>query len=131
MNRKLPQDPVVIIPSNISQIPSARELSAAKILAIHFQTAVRCLPCSNHKTADFSINGNIWELKSPTGTGKYNIQHALKHALTQSPNVVIDGRFSKMHPTKLKNDLKRESEKSKSAKRVLLIEKSKKVVAIK
>lgn len=131
MNQRPPVTPAVIIPNNVRLTPTARELSAARILADYFQTIVECVSCNNHKTPDFIINGITWELKTPTGTGKYNIQHALKHALDQSCNIVIDARFSKMHITKIKHELAYQARITRKIKQLLLIEKTGKIVVIK
>jgi hypothetical protein len=86
------------------------------------------VPRSNRKTPDFIIDGAAWELKSPTGTGKNNIEHQLQTGLKQSKNIVFDARRSKIHIVKIRNELKRQFRLSKSIKRLLLIEKTKNIV---
>ncbi len=121
----------VIIPSNVYPVPSQRELSAARILAAHFKADVTCQPRSNRKTPDFYAAGLYWELKSPTGTGKYNIQHLLHTAIQQSKNIVVDARFSKMNITRIKRELQYHSKiTTKGIKNLLLITKDKKVIEI-
>jgi len=121
----------VIIPNNVFPIPSKRELSAARIIANYLKSDVVCQPCSNRKTPDFYAAGLYWELKTPTGTGKYNIQHLLHLAIQQSPNIIIDARFSKMHITRITHELKLHSKiTTKGVKRLLLITKDQKVVEI-
>ncbi len=88
---------LVIIPSEVKPKPSETEISAAYILADFFQADVKFIPRENHKTPDYLIDGVKWELKSPTGTGKYNIQHCLQDALKQSSYIIIDVRASKQH----------------------------------
>ena len=118
----------VIIPNNVYPVPGQRELSAARILAAHFKTDVVCQPRSNHKTPDFYAAGLFWELKSPTGTGKYNIQHALRAAVDQSANIIIDARFSKMYISRIKSELTRQFHKSNNIKRLLLIDKQENII---
>ena len=84
----------------------------------------------NHKTADFMINNIEWELKSPKGTGKYNIQHALRDALEQSTYIVIDARYSKQHMEKIRHELQYQMALTKKINRLLLITKTRKVVEI-
>lgn len=120
----------VIIPQSIYPLPSPRELSAARLLANHFQCDITCVTRSEHKSPDFRIGKLFWELKTPTGTGKYNIQHALHSATRQSGNIIIDARFSKLHINKIKSILQHEMVLTKNIKRLLLIQKDEKVLEI-
>lgn len=124
----MPKKYSVIIPSGIFPKPSIREISAAYLLLDYFKTDIKFIPRSNHKTPDFIIGKTSWELKTPTGTGKYNLQHTLRSATTQSANIIIDARFSKMHINRIRNELAYQFKKTKEIKRLLLIEKNKKVV---
>jgi ABC-type molybdenum transport system ATPase subunit/photorepair protein PhrA len=36
------------------------------------------------------MQGKAWEMKSPKGSGKTTISHTIKHAVTQSENIIID-----------------------------------------
>lgn len=120
----------VIIPNEVYPKPSQREISAAYILSRYFCSDVMFVPRNNRSTPDFLVNGEYWELKTPTGKGKYNIQHALQSALKQAENIVIDARYSKMHITRIKNELRYELKKVKKIKEILLIDKKGKVVEI-
>ena len=121
----------IIVPKNVFPKPSPREISAAHILSKYFKSDVKFIPRSNQKTPDFLINGLHWELKTPTGTGKYNIQHLLHSAIRQSKNIVVDTRFSKMHITRIKNELTfHSSVTTKGIKRLLLITKDEKIIVI-
>ena len=90
----------VIIPKDVYPKPSSREMSAAYILLEYFNKDIKFVARNNNKTPDFLINNKYWELKSPTGNGKYNLQHALRNAAKQSENIIIDARFSKIHINK-------------------------------
>ncbi len=121
----------IIIPENVYPKPTIREISAAYILAEYFKSDIKFIPRSNQKTPDFLIKNLHWELKTPIGTGKYNIQHLLHSAVQQSKNIIVDARFSKMHITRIKNELKyHASITTKGIKNLLLIAKDKKVVVI-
>ena len=86
------------------------------------------VPRSNHKTPDLLINGVAWELKTPIGNGKRNLQHVISRAIKQSRYIIIDARFSKMHIAKIKSRICIEIDKNKQIKRLLLIDKHKNVV---
>ena len=125
------KDYSVIVPKSVFPKPSPREMSAAYILMDYFKADVRFIPRGNQKTPDFLIKGLHWELKTPTGTGKYNIQHLLHSAIQQSKNIIVDARFSKMHISRIKNELKYHSNvTTKGIKHLILITKDKKVIEI-
>ncbi len=108
-----------------------REMSAAYILLDYFKTDIEFIPRNNQKTPDFMIDGIKWELKTPVGAGKYNIQHLLHAAVQQSKNIIVDTRFSKMHFSKIANELKRHSTlTTKGIKNLIVITKSKKIIVI-
>ena len=120
----------VIIPKELYPKPSNREMTAAYILIDFFNSDIKFVVRNDNKTPDFLIKGKYWELKSPTGNGKYNLQHALRNAAKQSENIIIDARFSKIHINKIKNELNYQFKHSKNIKRLLLIDKQKNMVEI-
>jgi hypothetical protein len=120
----------VIIPVGLKPSLALYELSAADLLANYFKADVEFVPRSNMKSPDFLINGIAWELKSPTGTGKYNVQHQIKAAAKQSRNVVFDARRSKIHITRIRNEVNHQFKHSMAIKRLLLIDKNNNVVEI-
>lgn len=121
----------IIIPAEVQPGPSPKELSAARILLEYFKKDIVFVSRKNNRTPDFLIDGLFWELKTPTGTGKYNLQHALKSASGQSDNIVIDARFSKMHINRIKSELRFQLSKANKISRLLLIDKQKAVIEIK
>ena len=121
----------VIVPESVFPKPSKREMSAAYILLGYFKADVKFIPRSNQKTPDFLIKNYRWELKTPTGDGKYNIQHLLHSAIQQSKNIVVDARFSKMHLSRIIGELKRHSNlTTKGIKNLIVITKEKKIIVI-
>jgi hypothetical protein len=120
----------VIIPTGLKPSPARYEIFAASLLADYFKSDVEFVLRSNQKTPDFIINDTTWESKSPTGAGKYNVQHQLKAAAHQSSNVIFDARRSKMHIARIRHEVERHFKYSKAVKRLVLIEKSKKVVEL-
>lgn len=121
----------IIIPANMKPRPENHELHVASILSKHFKVDVEFVLRANHKTADFLIDGVIWELKSPTGTGKNNIQRQLQEARHQSINVILDASRSKMHPLKIKRQVEHQLKLVRSIKRLLFISRSGKVFEMK
>ncbi|MBR0482674.1 hypothetical protein IJJ54_00995 [Candidatus Saccharibacteria bacterium] len=120
----------VIIPVDLKPLPTQNEYSVAEILANYFHADVYFVPRNNYKTPDFKINGRFWELKSPVGKGKYNLQHALRNASKQSENIILDARLSKIHMTRIINELKRQYKISRGIKRLLVIDKHGSVIDI-
>ncbi len=120
----------VIVPKELYPKPSNREMTAAYILIDFFNSDIKFVIRNDNKTPDFLIKGRYWELKSPTGNGKYNLQHALRNAAKQSENIIIDARFSKIHINKIKNELNYQFKRSRNIKRLLLIDKQKNIVEI-
>lgn len=121
----------IIVPESVFPKPSTREMSAAYILLDYFKSDVKFVPRSNQKTPDFLINGLHWELKTPIGTGKYNIQHLLHSAIQQSKNIIVDARFSKMHLSRIISELKRHSTlTTKGINNLIVITKNKKIIVI-
>ena len=122
----------VIIPETVYPKPGKEELAAAYLLLDYFNHDIEFIPRNNNSTPDFLIGKTKWELKSPTGTGKYNIQHLLHDAAKQSLNVIVDARYSKMHIARIKNELKyHSSTTSKCIKQLLLIDKQRNIIVIK
>ncbi len=120
----------VILPTNIKPSPARYELTAAQLLAEHFKADVEFIQRANHKTPDFVISDIKWELKSPTGTGKRNIERQLQTGIKQSKNIVFDARRSKIHIARIKNVLNYQFRLAKSIKRIVLIDKSKNIIEL-
>ena len=121
----------VIIPNEVYPKPSHDEISAAYILADYFQTNITFVPRSTRSTLDYKIGNKYWEIKSPRGSGKYNIQHAMRSAVNQARNIIIDTRNSKMHFSKIIRDIKfNYSKMPKKIDRIVVITKGRKVLDI-
>ena len=119
----------VIIPVSSRSGPSQEELSAAEILCEHFGCDIEIIPKGLLKSADFYIDGVFWELKSPTGDGKRNIQHQFSRGLKQSQRIIIDGRKSKIPTERLLRELNRQFKISKGLVDLILITKTGRVIA--
>ena len=92
---------------------------------------VELIPKSNTQgvhTPDILMDKIRWEMKSPTGKGKYLISNTIQRAVLQSQNVIIDLRRTKRHQTKCLREINQEFEKSRSLKRIKIITKSRKII---
>lgn len=90
----------VILETDFRNRPKEHELSAAILIANHFQTDIIFLRPTCQHTPDLDVKGTRWELKSPLGDGKNTIKNNLHNARKQSVNIIIDLRRIKMHQTK-------------------------------
>lgn len=122
----------IYLPGAVDRPPSAVELSAATILAEHFKTDVHFeARHGSLKTADFRIGGTLWELKSPLGRGKRTIQNNIRKANQQCANIVVDLRFCKINEEQAIQRVRYEVLRMTSIKKVLVITKDIRVLAIK
>ena len=119
------------IPPNVQPRPTQDEINVAIILLKHFKQNIRFIPRQTCHTPDLEIGNIRWEIKSPTGSGKRNVQHQIHRALKQSKNIIFDARNSKLRITKIRGDLIRYAAENQNIKRLILIEKDEKVVVIK
>jgi hypothetical protein len=114
----------VIIPSDTNPLPETHEVSAAQIISNYLHSNAEFIIRTNYKSPDVEIGGVLWEIKSPTGTGKRNIERQLQLAMKQSDNIVFDSRRSKINITKIRNRLIYQANLTKRLKRLLLITKT-------
>jgi len=84
------------------------------------------------KTPDISMNRLEWEIKSPISSGSRVVEHALRSATKQSPNVILDLRRCKLNEEKALRQIYHEGEKRGSTlRRLMVITKSKKIIDVK
>lgn len=122
----------VIIPTSLVDQPKNHEVSAAMLLSEYFETDVVFIPSSPDKrTPDFRIKNLCWELKSPTGKSKTNIEHQLKHAQKQSENIIFDLRASKIHETKAISAAKYQLKLLPRIRRLFVIKKNNQIIVLK
>ena len=72
--------------------PWPHELRVANILASAGHD-IEFLAVSAHKTADILLDGIEFEIKSPRTDKINSLEHLVKRALRQSPNIIIDGLY--------------------------------------
>jgi hypothetical protein len=120
----------IIIPAGMKPRPRQHEIDAAEVLAKHFNVDIEFVRTTENNTPDFLIDGLLLELKSPQGRGRNNIQRQLKYASKQSKNIIINAHRSKLHINKIKGELTIQFKKTRSIRRILLINKTGKVIEI-
>jgi hypothetical protein len=123
----------VIILSGIENLLEKHEVDAAWILARHYNAVIEFLRrVDGYKisTPDIVMNGVLWEIKSPEGKSKKNIERQVKRALKQSRNIIIDGRRSGSDDVSIENKLRKEVEAHTSIRRLVYITKTEKVLEI-
>lgn len=117
-------------------IPAGRkvwehERWAADILALagHY---VEFLLEGRMPSADLLLDGIEYELKSPEHFNANTLEHTIKDALKQSPNLIISmSRLKKVRSDKMRNFLINQVRKSKQVKRIFLITRQGQIIDIK
>ena len=125
----------VIISQDVKPTPEEHEVSAAWILARYYNCAIIFLVRHEGykiKTADFVMNGQMWELKSPISNSRRRcVSIRLDKAKIQSHNIIFDGRRTKLGDDFLRKQLISELEKRSSIRRLLFITKKSDIIALK
>ena len=125
----------VFIPPNLDNPPEEHEIEAAWIIAKHYDCLVKFLkPIIGYKikTADFVIQGVLWELKSPTSTSRRKcVSRQLVNALEQSKNIIFDGRRTKLNDEFLQDQLLSEVKKKRSIRKLIFITKNDEIIVLK
>ena len=89
---------------------------------------VELIPKSNVEgvhNPDIRMQGLLWEIKSPVGSGKYVLKNILHKASHQSENVIIDLRRCKLPNDKCVNELEFHFSHISRLRRMKIITKSK------
>jgi hypothetical protein len=123
----------VIVSDNIVPKPEAHEISAAWILAKHFNCVIEFIkPIDGYlrKTPDFIMLNLEWEIKSPKGQSRATVKHQLERASKQSKYIVFDGRRTKLFDDNLLHEIKNGLIERGSIKKIIFIGKDKKVVEL-
>ena len=92
---------------------------------------IELIPTSQVKgmrTPDISVNGVLWEIKSPTGNSKNTIKHTLQNASHQANNVIVDLRRCKLPEDQAIKDLEQRYRLSKRIRRMKIVTKDEKII---
>ena len=114
--------------------PEPHEIDAAQVLTRHFQSNIRFIPKTTGHCPDVVVErtGEIWEIKSPKGNGKYTMANNLERAHSQSKKVVLDLSRCKMRDERALARIRAYiNSKYYQLERVLVVTKMKKVVDMK
>ena len=115
-------------------IPEPHEIQTALFLIKHGKKTVKFLAPKNQnriKTPDILMDGKKWEIKSPTSNGSRVMEHALRSATKQSPNVIIDLRRGKMADERALRQITFTAKKRTALKRLIVLTKDDKMLDIK
>ena len=83
-------------------------------------------------SADIKIDGFEWELKSPVSASLKNVQKTLRKAAHQANRVVYDSqRVKTLTDPQLEKELRKQAKEFRSIKRVMFVNKARKVIDIK
>ena len=110
--------------------PWPHEMRVAEILSLagHY---VEFLEEGNLHTADIKLDGIEYEIKSPESFNSNTLEHKLKNATKQSPNLIIDtSRIKKVRDLKVRNFLVSQMQKQKQIKKIIMITKHGQIVDI-
>ena len=123
----------VIFPVNHPNPPEQHEVDVAHILARHYRTTVEFLmPIDDYKrkSADIVMLNVEWEIKCPNGKSKSTIRNQFRRASGQSKNIIIDMRRTKLKHDSIEKAVMHELFNRPYIKKVILIDKSEKIIEI-
>lgn len=113
------------------RIPWPHEMRVAEILALagHY---VEFLPEYNDvPTADIRLDGVEYEIKAPKNFNPNTLEHTIRRAIKQSPNLIIDtSRMKKVRDEQVRNFLVEQARKAKMLRRLIMITKQGRIVDI-
>ena len=114
-------------------MPEPHEVSAAEILAAHFQTQVTFLKRSldyRQTSPDILMLGIKWEMKSPKSQKMGKVAENLREALGQSSSVILDTRRTIVDDGRILGFISRKMTNRKKLQRLLVITKHQEVLAL-
>lgn len=107
------------------------EYRVARVLAMAGHN-VEFLLENNLKNPDILLDGVEFEIKSPEHFNANTLEHTIKDALKQSPNLIIDmSRLKKIRSDRMRAFLINQVRKSKQIKRMFLITRQGQIIDIK
>ncbi len=92
---------------------------------------IELIPSSQVKgmrTPDISIDGVLWEIKSPTGNSRHTMKHTLQNAAHQSNHVIVDLRRCKMPQNIAVKELEHHFNLSRRIRRMKIITADEKII---
>lgn len=80
------------------------------------------------KTPDVKIDGVLWEIKSPLGSGKKTVEKQLQRASKQSKNIIFDGRRTKLSDDYMEKEIAKKFDLVRSLRRIVFIGKDNRII---
>ena len=119
----------IVIPAG--RRPWPHEMRLADILASAGHN-IEFLPESNvRNTADILVDGVEYEIKSPITSKANSLEHVLKKALKQSPNIIIDtSRMKKSRDDNTRKFLINQMQTRKQIKKLIMVTKQGRIIDI-
>ena len=106
------------------------EMRVAEILTMAGHD-IKFLGESNLHTADILLDGIEFEIKSPKSANANSLEHLLKKALKQSPNIIIDtSRMKNSRDDSVRKFLVSQVKSRKQIKRLIMITKHGQIIDI-
>ena len=125
----------VIIPPNLDNLPEPHEIEAAWIIARHYNCVVKFLkPMIGYKvkTADFVIQGVLWEHKCPISKSRRRcVSGQLDRASEQAHCIIFDARRTELDDEFLRKQLYKELDKRHSIRKLIFITKTSEIIELK
>ncbi|MBQ3309671.1 hypothetical protein IJG78_03275 [Candidatus Saccharibacteria bacterium] len=119
---------VIIKPAGCRPWPHEERVADILALAGH---KVEFILKTNYKTADILLDGVEFEIKSPESFNTNTLEHTLKNATKQSPNIIIDSsRIKKTWDNRILIFLINQARKQKQIKKLLFITKRGKIIDV-
>lgn len=112
--------------SQLNMPPEEHEFETANYFADLGKDIVFLRPSQipHTHTPDIKMDGVEWEIKCPTGNGKYTIEENFRKAIKQSKYIIFDLRHVKLPENQCIAQLKREFESRTYLQRLYIITKS-------
>ncbi len=89
---------------------------------------IRPVDTKKSSAPDVIIQGEEWEMKSPTGKSKYTIQNQFRRAAKQSHNLILDIRRLKIPTAFAKREIEKQFTIRRSIKKLKIITKTGKII---
>ena len=117
----------------ISEVRDQFEMRTIYTLGSYATTDIEVLAVENIKgikTPDVKMNGLLWEIKNPKGSGKYVISRNIYNASKQAPNIILDLRRMMGSYRHYMPEIEREFKANPRAKKLLVVTKAQTIIEL-
>lgn len=128
----IPRSARIIIPESGGQ-PEPHEILTAEAFISLGRDVEFIVPSriKGSRSPDVIIDGIAWEMKSPLGKSKKTVANALRRAVKQSNNVIVDGRRMRLSDEVIQMELVRNIHLVRTMRRLVFIAKTGEVIVLK